>query len=193
MKQQQNQRDPSRQPAQLARDDDEGAAQCLAGVRLPDLSLSSTASGRIVLSRLAARTVLYVYPMTRRPDAPLPEEWDLIPGAGGCTAEACAFRDHHADLRSAGVDVFGLSCQTTADQQEAVARLHLPFPLLSDDRLELASALQLPTFSIHGQRLFKRLTLVVHAGVVEHVFYPVFSPDWHAEQVLSWLREHPRR
>lgn len=89
--------------------------------------------------------------------------------------------------------MFGLSCQTTADQQEAVARLHLPFPLLSDDRLELASALQLPTFSIHGQRLFKRLTLVVHAGVVEHVFYPVFSPDWHAEQVLSWLREHPRR
>ncbi len=160
-----------------------------AGLSLPDLSLPSTSGGDVALSSLGSRTVLYLYPMNGRPDVALPDGWDLIPGARGCTAEACAFRDHDADLRALGASVYGLSSQSTTYQREAVSRLHLPFPLLSDKRLETADALRLPTFDVEGRRLFTRLTLVVSAGVIEHAFYPVFPPDGHAEQVLRWLRE----
>jgi peroxiredoxin len=119
----------------------------------------------------------------------LPTDWDLIPGARGCTPEACAFRDHHDGLATAGARVFGLSTQTAASQAEAVDRLHLPFALLSDTGLALAQALNLPIFDVDGQHLYKRLTLIVRDGAVEHVFYPVFPPDQHAQQVLTWLRE----
>lgn len=184
--------DPSSSTGLLPPEDD-GAARHLCGAHLPDLSLPSTAGGHIALARPArrdARTVLYIYPMTGRPDVPLPDDWDLIPGARGCTAEACAFRDQYADLQAAGANVFGLSSQTTTYQQEAVSRLRLPFPLLSDDRLELSDILRLPTFEVQGRRLYKRLTLVLGDGVIKHAFYPVFPPDQHAEQVLAWLHEH---
>lgn len=177
-------------PAHLPVPTDDGAATHLPGLRMPDLSLPSTSGGAVSLSGLPSRTVLYVYPMTGRPGVPLPDGWDLIPGARGCTPEACAFRDHHAELQAAGAHVYGLSSQTTEYQREAVSRLHLSFPLLSDERLELADTLRLPTFETQGQRLFKRLTLVVSAGMIEHVFYPVFPPDEHAVQVVNWLREH---
>jgi peroxiredoxin len=159
--------------------------------QLPDLTLTGTGGERVALPELGKpRTVLYLYPMTGRPGVPLPHGWDLIPGARGCTAEACSFRDHHAELLAAGADVYGLSSQSTEYQREAVARLHLPFPLLSDERLALADALQLPTFTAGGMRLFERLTMVVAVGIVEHVFHPV-EPDGHAEEVLSWLRDRP--
>lgn len=177
-------------PANLPVPEDDGAAAHLPGMRLPDLSLPSTSGGVVMLSSLPSRTVLYVYPMTGQPGVPLLDGWDLIPGARGCTPEACAFRDHHADLQAAGAVVYGLSSQTTEYQREAVSRLHLPFPLLSDERLELVEALHLPTFEVQGRRLYKRLTLVVSAGIIEHVFYPVFPPDEHAGQVLAWLRGH---
>lgn len=177
-------------PANLPTPEDDGAAAHLPGMRLPDLALLSTSGGEIGLSSLQTRTVLYVYPMTGRPGVPLPDGWDLVPGARGCTAEACAFRDHHAELRAAGADVYGLSSQTTDYQREAVSRLHLSFPLLADEHLKLAEALRLPTFEVQGLRLYKRLTLVVSAGMIEHVFYPVFPPDAHAGQVLAWLRSH---
>jgi len=118
----------------------------------------------------------------------LPDGWDAIPGARGCTPQACDFRDHHGALLAAGAGaVYGLSSQSTADQCEAVERLHLPFPLLSDVGLLLATALDLPTFSAGGRRLFRRITLVVSQGRVEHVFYPVHPPGAHAGEVLSWL------
>jgi peroxiredoxin len=165
----------------------------LIGAPLPDLSLPSTAGGAVALARLATRTVLYVYPMTGKPGVSLPDGWELLPGARGCTAEACAFRDHHAELQSAKADVVGLSSQSRADQQEAVTRLRLPFPLLSDVRLELARVLRLPTFAVNGRRLYQRLTLVTSAGVIAHVFFPVYEPERHAERVLAWLLEHPQR
>ena len=139
-----------------------------------------------------ARTVVYAYPRTGRPgEVPLAADWDLIPGARGCTPESCGFRDHHAELLAAGAQVYGLSTQDTAYQQEAVERLHLPFALLSDAHARLTTALGLPTFEVAGQTLLKRLTLILRAGRVEHVFYPVFPPDRHAGQVLAWLVAHP--
>jgi peroxiredoxin len=180
--------DPTSLPSSLPIPQDDGAAAHLAGLRLPDLSLPTTAGGTIRLSELETLTILYVYPMTGRPGVPLPNGWDGIPGARGCTPEACGFRDHHAELSAAGATVLGLSSQPRSEQQEAASRLRLPFPLLSDEHLETAQALQLPTFEVAGRRLFKRLTLVVRQGRIDHVFYPIFPPDRHAGEVLEWLR-----
>ena len=179
-------------PADLPRPQDDGAARHLPGRRLPDLVLPATDGQAVRLSDLGRpRTVLYAYPMTASPGVALPDGWDAIPGARGCTAESCGFRDHHAGLRALGAHVYGLSAQSVQRQREAAARLGLGFPLLSDERLQLADALDLPTFTADGLRLFKRLTLVVRDGQVEHVFYPVFPPDRHAEQVLAWLADQP--
>ena len=132
--------------------------------------------------------MVYAYPRTGRPGEPeLTDDWDLIPGARGCTPEACGFRDHYAELNAAGANVFGLSTQSTADQKELAARLHLPFPVLSDENLVLTQAMRLPTFRAAGQTLLRRLTLVIRDGRVEHVWYPVFPPDRHAGEVLQWL------
>jgi peroxiredoxin len=142
----------------------------------------------------AQRLVLYAYPRTGRPgEDPLTPDWNLIPGARGCTPESCAFRDHAAELRAAGAEVVGLSTQDPDYPREAAERLHLPFPLLSDADLDLTHALDLPTFTVADQVLLKRLTLVVREGSIEHVFYPVFPPDEHAAGVLEWLRAHPLR
>jgi peroxiredoxin len=182
--------DPNTLPPDLPVPEDDGAADHLPGLALPAVALPSTAGGAVSLDGLGlhgARTVLYVYPMTGKPGAALPEGWDAIPGARGCTPESCAFRDHYADLATAGADVYGLSTQNTADQAEAAERLYLPFPLLSDEEALLAAApLRLPTFEAGGTR-YRRLTVVISDGRVEHVFYPVFPPDTHASEVLAWL------
>jgi peroxiredoxin len=125
------------------------------------------------------------------PRKPVPEGWDAIPGARGCTPQACSFRDHHQELSRLKVDVFGFSTQTTEYQREMADRLHLPFEILSDAEFRFCDAMSLPTFEVEGMRLVKRLTLIVRAGRIEHVFYPVFPPNESANQVLSWLRDHP--
>ena len=178
-------------PDALPVPDDDGAARHLVGLAVPDLQLPSTSGGTVNLAALTAtRRVVYFYPKTGRPGVALPQDWDLIPGARGCTPEACSFRDHHDELAGLDADLFGVSSQSTGYQAEAVQRLHLPFALLSDERLELADALRLPTFEVEGERLYRRLTLVLRDGVIEHVFYPVFPPDAHADEVLSWLTSH---
>jgi peroxiredoxin len=181
-------------PADLPVPQDDGAADHLPGTAAPHLHLPSTTGETIRLDALGpGRTVLYIYPLTGRPGTDLPQGWDLIPGARGCTPEACGFRDHHQDLLAAGAArVFGLSSQDTSYQREVVERLHLPFQMLSDPALNLADALGLPTFQADGITLYKRLTLIIRGNVIEHVFYPVFPPDKHAQQVLAWLRENPQ-
>ena len=176
-------------PADLPVPEDDGAARHLPGLRLPHIVLASTSGGQVALDELTGRTIVYVYPRTGVPGEPLPTGWDDIPGARGCTPESCGFRDHHADLLAAGATaVFGLSSQDTGYQREVVDRLHLPFALLSDPRLTLANELGLPVFEVAGMTLYKRLTLVIGDGVIEHAFYPVFPPDGHAAEVLAWLR-----
>ena len=167
---------------------DDGAASHLEGTKLPALALPSTDGGSVRLATLPGRFVLYIYPMTGRPDVPLPDGWDAIPGARGCTPQACSFRDHYAELKSLRTGVFGLSAQTTEYQREARDRLHLPFQLLSDSSLQLKQLLRLPTFTAGGMELYKRLTLIVEDGRIVKVFYPVFPPDRNADDVLAWLR-----
>ena len=176
-------------PADLPVPQDDGAAQHLPGKKLPSVRLSSTDGSSVDLAALEGRWVVYVYPMTGQPGVPLPDGWDGIPGARGCTPQSCAFRDHFTDLQALKTGVFGLSAQTTDYQREVRDRLHLPFQLLSDADLQLHRHLQLPTFKVAGMELYKRMTLVVVDGQVDHVFYPVFPPDQSAEQVLSYLRQ----
>lgn len=181
-------------PADLPVPEDDGAADHLRGLQAPGLTLPDTAGRAVRLDSLGPRrTVVYVYPLTGRPGTDLPEGWNSIPGARGCTPESCGFRDHFQDLLEAGAGrVYGVSSQDTAYQREVVERLGLPFDMLSDPALGLADTLGLPTFEVDGMRLFKRLTLVIRASVIEHVFYPVFPPNEHARQVLTWLRENPQ-
>ncbi len=168
---------------------DDGACDHLPGMRLPSVTLGSTAGDPVDLSALAGTTVVYCYPLTGRPGLALPQGWDEVPGARGCTPQSCAFRDHHAELQALGARVFGLSTQDTGYQREAAERLHLPFALLSDEELEFAGALNLPTFEAEGKVLIRRLTLVIEGGRIERVFYPVFPPGKNAEEVLEWLSE----
>lgn len=173
---------------------DDGAADHLPGLMLPVLELPATSGETVAMQNLpSGRVVIYLYPLTGRPGMDLPDGWDSIPGARGCTTEACDFRDHHDDLKDAGVrSVYGLSSQSTDYQAEVVKRLHLPFSMLSDEKFLLADMLKLPTFQATGQgRLYKRLTLIVRDGRIEHTFYPVFPPNTHAQEVLTWLHEHP--
>jgi peroxiredoxin len=171
---------------------DDGAADHLPGVAVPPLELPATTGGTLRVDQPfsgASRLVLYAYSWTGAPGAePLRSDWDQIPGARGCTPEACGFRDHTGELAELGAAVAGVSTQDTDYQAEVARRLSLVFPLLSDARLRLATALRLPTFEVAGQTLLRRLTLIVRDGRVEHVWYPVFPPDRHAEQVLDWLR-----
>jgi peroxiredoxin len=177
-------------PKNLPVPQDDGACRHLAGSRLPSIALASTHGDRIDLAALGGRSVVYCYPRTGRPDQEAPSGWNDIPGARGCTPQSCAFRDHYEDLRAFGIgQVYGLSTQDTAYQREAVERLHLPFPLLSDEHLAFARALRLPTFEVEGMTLIKRLTFILHEGVVEHVFYPVFPPDSNAQEIIMWLVE----
>lgn len=185
--------DYSTLPADLPAPEDDGAAAHLFGATAPSITLASTRGSTIRLDSLGPRrTVVYIYPLTGRPGIDLPDGWNSIPGARGCTPEACGFRDHFQELLEAGAGrVYGLSSQDSAYQNEVVERLGLPFDMLSDPALSLADALGLPTFEAGGTRLFKRLTLIIRDGVIEHVFYPIFPPDMHAEQVLTWLRNNP--
>ena len=176
-------------PSDLPRPVDDGAAAHLAGLRLPDVVLQATDHSLVNLAELSGLCIIYVYPMTGRPGVPLPEGWEAIPGARGCTPQSCSFRDRHDELTALGARVFGLSVQASDDQREARARLHLPFQLLSDSTLTLKHALQLPSFVAAGRELYKRLTLVADQGCIRKVFYPVFPPDRNVDEVLAWLRQ----
>ena len=180
--------DPTVLPTDLPAPVDDGACAHLPGMPMPVIALPAT-NGAVV--NLAAphdgRIIVYAYPRTGVPGVALPAGWDAIPGARGCTPESCAFRDHHDDLDALGARVFGLSTQDKAYQREVVTRLHLPFAILSDADLTFTRVLGLPTFQVDGMTLIKRLTLVIRGGAIEHVFYPIFPPDAHADEVYRWL------
>lgn len=176
----------------LPQPEDDGAARHLEGLMLPSVTLAATSGDRVELRRIGGRAVIYIYPMTGRPGTSLPEGWDQIPGARGCTPQACGFRDHFRDLVLAGAGhVFGLSTQTNAEQREAAERLHLPFPLLSDTDLQFATALRLPSMIVEGRQMLKRMALIVDDGRISHAIYPVFPPDRNAADVLAWLQDNP--
>jgi peroxiredoxin len=180
---------PLELPADLPVPVDDGAARHLAGMAWPEVALPATDGSSVKLSLARGRTVVYAYPRTGRPGQALPTGWDAIPGARGCTPQSCGFRDHFAELEDLGVaQLYGLSTQDGDYQREVAQRLHLPFALLSDARLEIQQALNLPTFCVDGMTLLKRLAMVLDDGVITKVFYPVFPPDRSAAEVIAWLQ-----
>jgi peroxiredoxin len=173
---------------------DDGAADHLRGAAVPAVTLPATSGRRVDLAALARQpAVLFFYPRTGQPGQSAGRDWDLIPGARGCTPQSCGFRDLHAEFRALGVSVAGVSTQTTEYQREFVERNHVPFDLLSDADLRLTRALTLPTFEfpvpgIGSPTLIRRMAWYLEAGRIAHVWYPVFPPDKNAEVVLGWLR-----
>jgi peroxiredoxin len=181
-------------PPDLPVPEDDGAAEHLPGLAIPSLSLPSTLGGNTDLADLArGRLVAYVYPRTGTPGEPSPAGWDDIPGARGCTPQSCAYRDALAEFDRLGASLVGISAQSAEEQREFAAREHIPFSLLSDSDLQLVAALGLPTFEAGGMTLYRRLTLIIDAGTIAKVFYPVFPPDRDAASVLAWLTAHPPR
>lgn len=172
---------------------DDGGAAHLVGMRIPPISLVATDDTSVNLSALTGRSVVFAYPRTGEPGKiSLVDNWDMIPGARGCTPQTCSFRDLFAELKAAGAaHVFGLSTQSNEYQTEMASRLHLPFPILSDEKLELTRALNLPTLEVAGLTLIKRMALIIDDARITHVFYPVFPPDRNAGDVLAWLKENP--
>jgi peroxiredoxin len=181
--------DPYTLPPDLPVPEDDGAADHLTGLTIPRLELPTTDQRALDLAEAGRQLlVLYIYPRTGRPGEELPTGWDDIPGARGCTPQACSFRDLHAEISAIGAHTLGLSAQNVADQHEVVERLHLPYALASDPLLTVAEALRLPTFEVDGMRLYRRITLIIDRGKIEHVFYPVFPPNRNAQDVLEWLQ-----
>lgn len=175
-------------PKNLPKPHDDGACNQLMGKLLPNVSLQSTQQTNINISTIKGWLVIYCYPMTGQPDLALPSGWDEIPGARGCTPQSCSFRDHFQTLLDLKVNVYGLSTQSNEYQQEASTRLHLPFPLLSDEQLIFTRILNLPVFEINQTQLNKRVTLITFDGVVQHYFYPVFPPGKNVDDVIDWLK-----
>jgi peroxiredoxin len=180
---------PNILPPNIPAPQDDGAARHLSGAKLPDVTLPATDGKPVNLSKLKGRTVVYIYPRTGVPGVDLPQGWNDIPGARGCTPQSCGFRDHFGELTRLGVaQLYGLSTQDTAYQQEAATRLHLPFAILSDEKMALTGALKLPTFTTSGMILLKRMALVIDDGTISKAFYPVFPPDKNAAEVIAWLQ-----
>ena len=167
---------------------DDGVCAHLVGARIPPIPLPATTGEPIRLDQSPTRwTIVYAYPRTGVPDQDSPPGLDAIPGARGCTPQSCNYRDHHAELKALGASVYGLSTQPSDYQREMAARLHLPFPVLSDVELELTHSLRLPTFRYGEWTLLKRFTLIIGAGVIEQVIYPVFPSTADVPLVLAWL------
>lgn len=169
---------------------DDGKCNHLQGINLPNITLNSTNGNKINLAELKGLNVLYFYPMTGRPDVELPEGWNEIPGARGCTPQSCSFRDNNQVLTNLNAKVYGISTQSTAYQKEMVERLHLPFEVLSDEDLKLAKELNLPTLIVNDMTLIKRITLICKDNKIVKVFYPVFPPDKNVDEVINWIENN---
>ena len=175
-------------PVDLPIPQDDGSTNHLKGMKLPNVALNATNGKTINFGDIKSKLVIYCYPMTGRPDVPLPDGWDEIPGARGCTPQSCSFRDHYKELQELKAEVIGLSVQTTEYQKEMVERLHLPFPVVSDADYKFQKALGLPTFVASGMTLLKRLTLIVKEGKIVNVHYPIFPSDSDPAWVIDYLK-----
>ena len=174
---------PTGLPAPL----DDGGCTHLADAFLPEVPLISTTGQKIDLLKISGWSVVFCYPMTGRPGQNIPEGWADIPGAAGCTPQVCSYRDNHHFFKKNNINLYGLSTQSTEAQKEAVERLHIPYPLLSDSSNEFSSTLNLPLLETAGLKLTKRLTLIIKDGVIKKYFYPVFPPDKNVINVIEWF------
>ncbi len=171
--------------------ENDGASNHLEKSSIPSISLPNQEGNFLRLDRSDTfRMILYFFPMTGRPDMPLPENWNSIPGASGCTLETCNFRDNYDDFVGLNAVPIGICSQTVEYNKEMTTRLGIPFDVLSDAKLELKNALNLPTFSIKNKIYLKRLTLIVEKKIVKKVFYPIYPVDKHIDDIIRWLKQN---
>ena len=157
----------------------------------PNISLPNQDGNLLNLDRSDTfRMVLYFYPMTGRPDKPLPDNWNNIPGAKGCTIQTCLFRDNYDEIITLNAVPIGISTQSIDDNKEMTNRLKIPYDILSDEKLELSDELNIPTFSVESKIFLKRITLIVEKKIIKKVFYPINDINKHIEEVLKWLKEN---
>jgi peroxiredoxin len=178
-------------PGDLPVPHDDGSANHLKGMKLPSVSLKATNTKAINLGDIKGKLVIYCYPMTGQPNVALPDGWDQIPGARGCTPQSCSYRDRYQELKALGAEVVGLSVQSTEYQKEMADRLHLPFLILSDEDYQFQKALNMPTFEAAGMTLLKRVKLIANHGVIEAVHYPIFPSDSDPAWVMDYFKSHP--
>ena len=168
-----------------------GDMDTLKNKNFPNISLPNQDGNLLNLHRLDTfRMVLYFYPMTGRPDRPLPDNWNNIPGAKGCTIQTCSFRDNYDEIISLNAVPIGISSQTVEDNKEMTSRLKVPYDVLSDEKLELCTELNIPTFLVDSKVFLKRITLIVEKNIIKKVFYPINDISKHIEEVLKWLKEN---
>ena len=178
-------------PTNLPKPVQDGACDHLLNSTIPDISLSTQDDNLLKLNRSDTfRLIIFCYPMTGRPDLPLPKNWNIIPGARGCTPQNCSIRDNYDNLIQANSLPIGMSTQSIPDIKEMTMRLHIPYDVVSDQELFFASAINLPTFSIDNKKFLKRVTLIVEKSIIKKVFYPIFPPNTHINEVLEWLKKN---
>ena len=171
--------------------ENESDMDTLKNKNFPNISLPNQDGNLLNLHRIDTfRLVLYFYPMTGRPDRPLPDNWNNIPGAKGCTIQNCSFRDKYDEIITLNAVPIGISSQSVNDNKEMTSRLKIPYDVLSDDKLELSNALNIPTFSVNSKFFLKRITLIVEKKIIKKVFYPINDINKHIEEVLKWLKEN---
>ncbi len=171
--------------------ENEGDVNTLKNKNFPNISLPNQDGNLLNLYRLDTfRMVLYFYPMTGRPDRPLPDNWNNIPGAKGCTIQTCSFRDNYDDIINLNAVPIGISSQSVDDNKEMTSRLKVPYDVLSDEKLELTNELNIPTFLVDSKIFLKRLTLIVEKKIIKKVFYPINDINKHIKEVLKWLKEN---
>ena len=175
-------------PPDLPAPEADGACDHLVGLAVPALTLASSGVSVNLAAFAAGRGVLYVYPCTGAPGRPVPEGWDAVPGARGCTPQSCGFRDHVADLEKLGARVAGLSAQTLAEQEEVAARLQLSYPVIADPELQLAAAARAADVHVRRRRALQARHADPHARPGGARLHPVFPPDRNAADVVAWLR-----
>ncbi|KAK1676523.1 putative thiol-specific antioxidant protein [Colletotrichum godetiae] len=180
-------------PSDIPRPKDDGLCDHLTSFDLPSVQLLSAKDvfTKVDLAKSDGLTIVFIYPRTAAAREEVHPEWNSIPGARGCTPQACSYRDNFEELKGLGVaQVFGVSTQDSEAQRELRHRVHLPYDLLSDAELNFATAARLPTFEWKGRKLIKRVTLAIEDGKVIRHWYPVFPPDQNVVEVLEWLKRH---
>ncbi|KAK0532801.1 hypothetical protein OC835_003214 [Tilletia horrida] len=199
-------------PSDLPAPEQDGASKHLIGhplpvlVELPCTKLSQPAQGNaeaeaehdergyvdLFNAALSRPVLLFIYPRTARPDESIPASWNSTPGARGCTPHLLSIPPLLAEMRKIEPDlaVFGLSAQSSAEQQEAADRLGLPFRLLSDAKGELREKLELPCFEWEGRTWLKRITLYLRESQCVNLDYPIFPSDTAGPRALEMLRTY---
>lgn len=177
-------------PEDLPIPEDDGAAEHLVGMGVPNVPLLNARGGRVNLAHIDEPMAIYVFAHLESDESPMPDGWDQIPGARGCTVQTVAYSNHYDRFSELGARVFGLTLQPVAYLADAIERLEIRHELLSDEAGTLTEALRLPTFHVSDTEYLRRLAFTAAAGTIQRVWYPIFPPGSEIPEVLDWLADN---